>query len=93
MVAEAAPAGSAPAGPCRAPAIDFARPGPSAALTMSHRHDARAEELDNLRLALATFALQLDVFEMRTNESLRAGVKPQIPAGAPDAGRGAQKEK
>jgi hypothetical protein len=47
---------------------------------MGHRHDARAEELDNLRLALATFALQLDVFEMRTNESLRASVKPQIPA-------------
>jgi hypothetical protein len=31
---------------------------------MNHQ-DARAEELHNLRLALATFALQLDAFEMR----------------------------
>jgi hypothetical protein len=93
MVAQTSPAGSAPAGHCRAAAIDFARPEPSAARTMGHRHDARAEELDNLRLALATFALQLDVFEMRTNESLRAGVKPQIFARAPDGGRSVQKEK
>jgi len=41
-------------------------------LTMGHREDARAEELDNLRLALATFALQLDVFEMRASGALRA---------------------
>jgi hypothetical protein len=30
--------------------------------------NARAEELNNLKLALATFALQLDVFEMRMTE-------------------------
>jgi hypothetical protein len=30
---------------------------------MDHRDDARAAELNNLRLALVTFALQLDVFE------------------------------
>jgi hypothetical protein len=33
-----------------------------------HRDDARAKELNNLRLALATFALQLDAFEMRTRK-------------------------
>ncbi len=37
---------------------------------MAHRDDARADnarakELNNLRLALATFALQLEAFEMR----------------------------
>jgi hypothetical protein len=31
---------------------------------MGHRDDQRAEELNNLRLALATFALQLDAFEV-----------------------------
>ena len=39
---------------------------------MSHRKDARAEELHNLRLALATFALQLDAFEMRASGALLA---------------------
>jgi hypothetical protein len=37
---------------------------------MSQGRDARAEELDNLRLALATFALQLDAFEMRASDAL-----------------------
>jgi|tagenome__1003787_1003787.scaffolds.fasta_scaffold20989946_4 hypothetical protein len=32
---------------------------------MKHEQDARTKELSNLRLALATFALQLDAFEMR----------------------------
>jgi hypothetical protein len=41
-------------------------------LTMGHGEDARAEELDNLRVALATFALQLDAFEMRANGALLA---------------------
>jgi len=41
-------------------------------LTMGHREDARAEELLNLRLALATFALQLDAFEMRASGALLA---------------------
>ena len=39
---------------------------------MSIGKDARAEELDNLRLALATFALQLDAFEMRASDALLA---------------------
>jgi hypothetical protein len=54
---------------------------------MDHRDDARAQELNNLRLALATFALQLDAFEMRTNGgALRAGTKPGIPAPPPAIG-------
>lgn len=32
-----------------------------------HRDDQRAEELINVRWALATFALQLDAFEVRLN--------------------------
>jgi hypothetical protein len=32
---------------------------------MDHRDDQRAEELINLRWALAAFALQLDAFEIR----------------------------
>jgi hypothetical protein len=41
-------------------------------LTMGRGEDARAEELHNLRVALATFALQLDAFEMRANGALLA---------------------
>jgi hypothetical protein len=41
--------------------------------------DPRAEELINLRLALATFALQLDAFEARVRGGpLRTHMKPQI---------------
>ena len=36
---------------------------------MDRRDEARIEELNNLRLALATFALQLDAFEMEVNEA------------------------
>jgi hypothetical protein len=41
-------------------------------MTMGREEDARAEELHNLRVALATFALQLDAFEMRANGALLA---------------------
>jgi len=41
-------------------------------LTTGHGEDARAAELHNLRLALATFALQLDAFEMRASGALLA---------------------
>jgi hypothetical protein len=47
--------------------MDIARSEPQATPTGDHRDDARAEELSNLKLALATFALQLDAFEMRTS--------------------------
>lgn len=42
---------------------------------MDHGEDARARELHNLRLALATFALQLDSFELRANGALLAADK------------------
>lgn len=41
-------------------------------VTTGHGEDARATELHNLRIALATFALQLDVFEMRASGALLA---------------------
>lgn len=36
---------------------------------VDHRDDARIEELNNLKLALATFALHLDTFEMQVSEA------------------------
>jgi hypothetical protein len=48
---------------------------------MDRGDDARAEELNNLRLALATFAMHLDVFDMRTNPASRGnGVALRPPA-------------
>jgi hypothetical protein len=47
--------------------MDIARSERQATATRDHRDDARAEERNNLKLALATFALQLDAFEMRTS--------------------------
>jgi hypothetical protein len=38
---------------------------------MSSSNDLRARELNRLKLALATFALQLDAFEERTHGLLR----------------------
>jgi hypothetical protein len=73
--------------------MDTARTEPHATRTTERRDGARAEELNNLRLALATFALQLDIFEMRTGEALKAGVKPEMPIPAHGAGSKLQKEK
>ena len=42
---------------------------------MDHGEDARARELNNLRLALAVFALQLDTFELRAGGALLAADK------------------
>jgi len=39
---------------------------------MKHGDNARIEESNNLRLALATFALQLDAFEVLTQEGSSA---------------------
>lgn len=39
---------------------------------MKSWNDPRAGELNRLQLALATFALQLDAFELQTDEVLRA---------------------
>jgi hypothetical protein len=65
----------------RALSTDTARTQPDVTRTANRRHDARAEERNNLRLALATFALQLDTFEMRAGEALRAGVRSQAAEG------------
>lgn len=54
---------------------------PDGTRTARRRQDARAEELNNLRLALATFAVQLDAFEMRAGEALKAGVRSQAAEG------------
>jgi hypothetical protein len=47
---------------------------------MDHPEDARIRERDNMKIALATFALQLDVFEMRMSgarlaDDRRAGLR------------------
>jgi len=56
---------------------------------MNRGHDARAEELSNLRLALATFALQLDAFELQAREQLlAAGIEVGPSAGSSPAVRG-----
>jgi len=61
---------------------------------MDRRNDQRAQELSNLRLALATFAVQLDVFEMRMAEGrFRAGIKSGIRVPQPDIRYRFQKEK
>jgi hypothetical protein len=64
-------------GCCRAPSMDMDRTEAQATFPRKRHDDARADELNNLRLALATFALQLDAFELRTREGLlRAGIRP-----------------
>ena len=60
---------------------------------MKHGDDARVEELNNLRLALATFVLHLDAFEMRTHEELLMAIKPRKPAPRTEGGRGSRKDK
>jgi hypothetical protein len=68
---------------------------------MDRRDDARTTELNNLRLALAAFALQLATFEMRlhltairkSGRPLGAGAKPGLPAPPPDINYRAQKER
>jgi hypothetical protein len=79
-------------GACRAPVMDATRTEPPVKRATERREGARAEELNKLRLALATFALQLDVFEMRASKALKVGVKPEMPILAHDAGCKLQKE-
>jgi hypothetical protein len=56
------------------------------------RDDARARELTNLKLALATFALQLDAFELRTRAVRHAAGKAQNPVPPPNDGGGRRKD-
>jgi hypothetical protein len=70
---------------------------------MDRRDDARTAELNNLRLALAAFALQLAALEMRlhltsfdirkSGRPLRAGAGPGLPAPPPDINCSTQKER
>ena len=70
---------------------------------MDRRHDPRTEELNNLKLALAAFALQLVAFEMhlqltafeirKRGEPLAAGAKPGIGAPPRDIGCSLQRER
>ena len=73
--------------------MDTARTVAEVTRTASRRYDARAEELYGLRLAMATFALQLDAFEMRAGEALKAGIRPEMAVPARDVGRRLQKER
>jgi hypothetical protein len=58
---------------------------------MRRGEDARAEELDNLRLALATFAVQLDAFEMRASDALLAARREaSIAVPRPDRSRNSE---
>jgi hypothetical protein len=51
-----------------------------------HRDDPRAEELNSLRLALATFALKLDAFEarlkLRRRQTRKHATEPDLAPGA-----------
>jgi hypothetical protein len=51
-----------------------------------HRDDPRAEELNSLRLALATFALKLDAFEahmkLRRGQTRKRATAPDLTADA-----------
>jgi len=60
---------------------------------MNHADDARTKELNNLRLALATFVLQLDAFEMRNREGLPRVSKSEKPVPRTDNGYGPRKDK
>jgi hypothetical protein len=58
---------------------------------VDQRDDARLEELNNLRLALATFALHLDTFEMQVTEAT-SGLSPIGSARPRDIAARLQKE-
>jgi hypothetical protein len=52
---------------------------------MNSWNDPRARELKQLQLALATFALQLDAFELQTDSVLRSIGRPRDNGPALDA--------
>jgi hypothetical protein len=56
-------------------------------LAMKIANERRVEELKQLKVALATFALQLDAFEMRTHEVLLAAGRPLTKDPLVDGGR------
>jgi hypothetical protein len=54
--------------------------------------DPRTEELGHLKLALATFALHLDAFEMLTQEVMLSIGEPGVHALQADIGRKPRKD-
>jgi hypothetical protein len=61
-------------------------------LLMNSENDPRAEELGQLKLALATFALHLDAFEMLTHEVCSRFDKPGHHVPRANMGRGSRKD-
>jgi len=59
---------------------------------MKHGEHARTEEREHLKLALTTFALQLDAFEMRTQDILLGVNKPNNPVPRLRGGRGLRRD-
>jgi hypothetical protein len=53
---------------------------------MKIANERRVEELKQLKVALATFALQLDAFEIRTQEVLLAAGRPLTQDSLVDGG-------
>lgn len=60
-------------------------PGRHGHAAMSAAGDRRARELEHLKLALATFALQLDAFEVHAKEALQIAAKTNGALGRPPA--------
>lgn len=83
MIASTTP--PVPAGGVLAHSLDGCYPHWTARGTRPESPDrARTEELNNLRLALATFALQLDIFEMRMGGTGRGSLGAQAREGEND---------
>lgn len=76
-----------PTGAWHAPSIDDDGSELHSGRAVNCAEDARVEELGHLKLALATFALQLDAFEMRTHEVLLTVGKPDKSLPLPGSGR------
>jgi hypothetical protein len=73
-----------PAGGASSATIHHYQPQrPAGESTMDYPDDARSAERNNLRLALATFALQLDAFEMRTGRGAVGWVAIPVSAVTP----------
>lgn len=83
-----------PVGDYRATSIDTAQRPSARATSRDERDQARTDELNKLRLALATFALQLELFEMRMRQrQLEGGAEAAIPTASSDTGARLPNEK
>jgi hypothetical protein len=65
---------------------------PHAICAVSKMNDPRTKELGHLKLALATFALQLDVFEMVTQDVMLSIGKPGNHVPQADVDRNSRKD-